>query len=498
MLKAIEENKELSGFDKYAADVIKEAVDLVNKLLSDPNIRKAIEQSNEVGLEYRGGGELYVIIPDVTTYIQGSGRTSRLYVGGVSQGLSVLIVDNEKVFNGLIRNLRYRLEDVKIQDINEVNIDDLMKRIRSERELIRNIMLGKIPNQFLEKDPLRTAFVIVESPTKARTIASFFGVPTRRNVGPLIIYEATLGNLYLLITATKGHMWDLIPAGPADVKELAPALRAGKIIDYYGILKTGNNFVPIYGTIKRCPPVGGETYTEDVDVCKIHGVKLVDAMDIVNAIRDIATEVDQVMIGTDPDAEGEKIAWDVYMMLRPYVSNIVRIEFHEVTKKAIIDAITNPRAISLSMVGAQLVRRIEDRWIGFGLSQIVQEKFGRRTLSAGRVQTPVLGWIIERYDESRRDKVYSVTMTLSNGVKVRLNIPPDKEELIKALKAMHRNKSTDVEVKVRVTKVGEEEEELNPAPPYTTDALLRDSANILGLSVEQTMLLPRNYLSRDL
>ncbi|WP_243669617.1 toprim domain-containing protein [Vulcanisaeta sp. JCM 16161] len=222
LLRAIEENKELSGFDKYAADVIKEAVDLVSKLLDDPNIRRAIEQSNEVGLEYRGG-ELYVIIPDVTTYIQGSGRTSRLYVGGVSQGLSVLIVDNEKVFNGLVRNLRYRLEDVKIQDINDVNIDDLMRKIRNERELIRNIMLGKIPNQFLEKDPLRTALVIVESPTKARTIASFFGIPTRREVGPLIIYEATLGNLYLLITATKGHMWDLIPASPADVKEIAPA-----------------------------------------------------------------------------------------------------------------------------------------------------------------------------------------------------------------------------------------------------------------------------------
>ncbi|WP_243669615.1 hypothetical protein [Vulcanisaeta sp. JCM 16161] len=75
-------------------------------------------------------------------------------------------------------------------------------------------------------------------------------------------------------------------------------LKAGKILDYYGILRIGSNFVPIYGTIKRCP-VGGETYTEDVDVCKIHGVKLIDAMDIVNAIRDIATEVDQVMIGTD-------------------------------------------------------------------------------------------------------------------------------------------------------------------------------------------------------
>lgn len=186
------------------------------------------------------------------------------------------------------------------------------------------------------------------------------------------------------------------------------------------------------------------------------------------------------------------------MMLRPYVSNIVRIEFHEVTKKAIIDAITNPRAISLSMVGAQLVRRIEDRWIGFGLSQIVQGKFNRRTLSAGRVQTPVLGWIIERYDESRKDKIYAVTMTLSNGVKVRLSIPPDKEELIKALKAMHRNKSTDVEIKVKVTKAGEAEEELNPAPPYTTDALLRDSANILGLSVEQTMAIAQELFESGL
>ncbi|MGC8542411.1 MAG: reverse gyrase [Vulcanisaeta sp.] len=496
LLRAIEENKELSGFDKYAVDVIKESVDLVNKLISDANIRRAIEQSNEVGLEYINN-DLYVIVPDVTTYIQGSGRTSRLYVGGVSLGLSVIVVDNDKIFNGLIRNLRYRLEDVRIQSIDEVNIEDLMRKIRDERELIRNIMLGKIPNQFIERDPLRTAFVIVESPTKARTIASFFGVPTRREVGPLVIYEATLGNLYLLITATKGHMWDLLPSAPSDARDYMNVLRTNKLIDYYGVLRVDNNFVPIYGTIKRCP-VGGETYTEDIDVCKVHGVKLVDAMDIVNAIRDIATEVDQVMIGTDPDSEGEKIAWDVYMMLRPYVSNIMRIEFHEVTKKAIIDAITNPRGISLSMVGAQLVRRIEDRWIGFGLSQKVQEKFNRKTLSAGRVQTPVLGWIIERYDESRRDKVYLVTMTLSDGTKVRLSIPPDKEELIKNLKTLHRGKTVDNVIKVVVNKVGEEEEDLNPLPPYTTDALLRDAANILGLSVEQTMAIAQELFESGL
>lgn len=76
LLRSIEEGKELSGFDRYAADTIKEAVELVGKLLNEQNIRKAIEQSNEVGLEYRGGDELYVVIPDVTTYIQGSGRSS--------------------------------------------------------------------------------------------------------------------------------------------------------------------------------------------------------------------------------------------------------------------------------------------------------------------------------------------------------------------------------------------------------------------------------------
>ncbi len=496
LLSAIEEGKELSGFNRYAADVIKEAVEIVNKLLNEQNIKKAIEQSNEVSLEYKGD-ELYVVIPDVTTYIQGSGRSSRLYVGGISLGLSVLIVDNERIFNGLVKNLRYRLEDVKIQNISEINIDDLMRRIRDERELIRNIILGNVPNQFLEKDPLKTVFVIVESPTKARTIASFFGVPTRRESGPLVIYEATLGNLYLLITATKGHMWDLIPAAPTDVRDYASILRVEKLIDYYGVLKAGGSFVPIYSTIKRCP-VGGEAYTDDTDVCKVHGIKLVDAMEIVNTIRDIATEVDQVMIGTDPDSEGEKIAWDVYMMLRPYVSSIARIEFHEVTKKAIIDAIMNPRSISLSMVGAQLVRRIEDRWIGFGLSQKVQEKFNRKTLSAGRVQTPVLGWIIERYDESRRDKVYSVTLMLNNGTRIRLSIPPDKEELIRALKALHRNKPTDTTIKVTITKVGETEEELNPLPPYTTDALLRDSANILGLSVEQTMAIAQELFESGL
>ncbi|WP_069806403.1 reverse gyrase [Vulcanisaeta thermophila] len=496
ILKALENNEKLEGFEAYAADVIKESLDLVNKLLRDPSIRSAIEKSADVGLEYINN-ELYIVIPDSTTYIQGSGRTSRLYVGGISRGLSVLIVDNEKVFNGLIKNLRYRLEDVKLQSIDEVNIDELIREIKSERALIRDIIEGRIPNKFLERDPMRTALIIVESPTKARTIASFFGVPTRREVGPLVIYEATLGDLYMLITATKGHMWDLIPMAMGEDEELSKIYN-GKVVDYHGILRVNNDmFVPVYGTIKRCPR-GGETYTEDVSYCKVHNVELIDARSIVDALRDLATEVDQVLIGTDPDSEGEKIAWDVYLMLRPYVNNIMRIEFHEVTKRAIINAIMNPRDIDKRMVGAQLVRRIEDRWIGFGLSQKVQERFGRRTLSAGRVQTPVLGWIIERYDVSRKDKVYSTVISLNDNVRVRLNIPPDKEELIKALKSLHRGRTEGIDLKVVVKRVSEGIEELNPQPPYTTDALLRDASNILGLSVEQAMAIAQELFESGL
>jgi Reverse gyrase len=111
-------------------------------------------------------------------------------------------------------------------------------------------------------------------------------------------------------------------------------------------------------------------------------------------------------------------------MLRPYIGLIKRIEFHEVTRRAIMGALASPRDINLSMVAAQTVRRIEDRWLGFGLSRKVQEAHGLAFLSAGRVQTPVLGWIVERYENSRAERKFDVVLKIDNG-QIRLALPED-------------------------------------------------------------------------
>ena len=110
-----------------------------------------------------------------------------------------------------------------------------------------------------------------------------------------------------------------------------------------------------------------------------------------------------MIIGTDPDSEGEKIAWDLKNLLSG-CGEVKRAEFHEITKKAISNALENLREVDENLVKAQIVRRIEDRWIGFVLSHKLQEVFKDKNLSAGRVQTPVLGWILERTKENKERK----------------------------------------------------------------------------------------------
>jgi Reverse gyrase len=128
---------------------------------------------------------------------------------------------------------------------------------------------------------------------------------------------------------------------------------------------------------------------------------------VIQGLRLLASFIDKVLIGTDPDREGEKIAWDIYLLLKPFNNNIKRIRFHEITVKAINEALSNPSIIDENLVKAQLVRRIKDRWIGFKLSEIIQVKFNKKTLSTGRVQTPVLGFIVERTEQ---EKIYSIQL----------------------------------------------------------------------------------------
>ncbi len=503
ILEAIEQGRdqELSGFEKYAAWVIRSAIEQARQLLSKLT-PEALEKL-DLCLEHEDG-TLIVTLPDTTTYIQGSGRTSRMYVGGITKGLSIVVVDNRKVFQALEHDLRYRIEDFTFRHISEIDLDQLMREINEERARVLKILKGEVQVSDRERELFKTVLVVVESPTKARTIASFFGRPSLRVIGGLQVYEVSLGNYLLLVTATKGHMWELVPSTPEEDIEyltlhsqLMSIAKHEDIRDYFGVVKVSDLFIPVYNIIRKCPRCG-ETYSHDVDVCPRCGAVLVSSKPIIDALRDLASEVDMVLIGTDPDAEGEKIAWDIYVILRPYVQDIRRIEFHEVTKRAILDAISNPIPdIRRHMVMAQLIRRIEDRWIGFGLSQKLWKVspllFGRliKTLSAGRVQTPVLGWIIKRYGQSRRDQVYVVQVRLSCGLELTLEIPVDKKRLLNDVKLRR--------AKVTISSIVEDlEETINPPPPYTTDTLLRDAATRLRISVDEAMAIAQELFEAGL
>jgi len=236
-----------------------------------------------------------------------------------------------------------------------------------------------------------------------------------------------MGNYIIDIVASGGHIYELI------VDESPPEKGSKEVL--YGIIidksSRETKFIPIYTDIKKCP--NGHQFTNE-DKCPKCDADISTSdrkLYIVEALRKLASEVDIVLIGTDPDAEGEKIAWDLRVLLEPYAEKIQRIEFHEVTRRAIINAILNPRDFNERLVEAQIVRRVEDRWLGFSLSHIVQRYAWstycfrylyqrnqdvtkdpliccrpNRNLSAGRVQTPVLGFIIEEYNKTK-DPAYS-------------------------------------------------------------------------------------------
>jgi len=131
------------------------------------------------------------------------------------------------------------------------------------------------------------------------------------------------------------------------------------------------------------------------------------------------------------------------------------------------------------------VRRIEDRWIGFELSQKLQRVFENHNLSAGRVQTPVLGWIIERYKEFTESETYFLGLTLENDIRFSIELGKDAKDV------------EPPEV-VRVEEVSLEERELTPRPPYSTDAMLKDASTFLKLSAPQAMRIAQDLFEAGL
>lgn len=462
-IKAIKEWREKGGtlppYLERVEELLSRGSQLIQELLSRDEVVEAIRRSPHIMLE--SVEDRYVaLVPDVMTYIQASGRTSRMFAGGISRGISIVIVDNEKLLNGLIRKTRWIFEDIAWKALEEVDLNRLKEEVDRDREFIRKLLAGEIKGR--AEDPVQTALLIVESPNKARTISNFFGKPSVRHLGPITVYEVGTGDKILNIVASGGHVYDL-------------SVSQG----FHGVLFEGGAFIPVYATIKRCRRCG-EQFVEG-DSCPQCGSRdYWDTVNVVEALRSIAHEFDVVLLGTDPDTEGEKISWDIYCTLSPYAKSIKRVEFHEVTKSAVLNAIKNPREIDLSLVEAQIVRRIEDRWIGFELSQQLWKQFRDKHLSAGRVQTPVLGWVIDRFREYQRSFRMHYRVKLENGFEVVFEDARPRKYAQQIEEAL-MNSLCRLEV------LGEYEDEMFPPPPFCTDSLIRESSALLGLGASETM-----------
>ena len=456
--------------DKYPKikEKLEEIKAFIEQYLNDPQFLRKIRESETVSLKEKNG-ELYLVVGDAAGYIQASGRTSRMFAGGLTKGVSLMFVDDLKALNSLRKRVLIFLEDIsfKVLDrdrgkeiaerfgfelIEEKDLKRVFEVVDRDRKRVREILEGKVSTE--TKSLVTTALVVVESPNKARTIANFFGRPVRRRVNEVDAYEINIGNKLLLLTASKGHVFDI-------------TVRDGM----WGVKEEENRFIPVYDTIKYCTACNEQTTEPFCTKCE--GKPDVDKITVVEALRELGLEIDEVYIASDPDTEGEKIGWDVGTVVKPYQMKMKRMEFHEVTRWAFMEALENPREIDENLVKAQIVRRVADRWVGFSLSQHLWKVFKKNWLSAGRVQTPVLGWVIERYRESR-ERVGVVTVETEVG-KFSFRV-----EDVKRLKKIAADK-----LKIKVLK--REVVEKNPKPPFNTGELLKEASDRLKLSAERVM-----------
>lgn len=393
----------------------------------------------EVFSRYRVDGN-FLRIPDVMTYIQASGRTSRFMKCGLTKGVSIIFEEDEKILENLRERMEWLTED-EWDEFDAVNLEKLMMEVDESR---------KCDDGGEKGEDFKSTLIVVESPTKALTISNFFGRSSSRRLKGLNVHEIMSENRLILLTASRGHVYDL-------------TTNAG----IHGVERVNGRFVPVCGTIKRCK-VCGHQFTEDTDRCPRCGSNdLDDKTAVLSSLRELAFEVDEILIATDPDTEGERISWDIAQFLKPVNPNVRRIELHEITRAEFKRKVKEPRDFDLPLVEAQIVRRIQDRWVGFELSGKVQRVFNRRDLSAGRVQSTVLGWIVKRKEDYEKSKKI-FTIIEMDGRKIEVE---GKHEI----------------EKIRISQVEEFEDEILPSPPYTTDTILMDGSRVLKVGVMEVM-----------
>lgn len=272
--------------------------------------------------------------------------------------------------------------------------------------------------------------VIVESPTKARSIAKMLG----RN------YK---------VMATIGHLRDL------------PKSKFGVDIE--------NNFEPEY-------------------------IKVRGRAKTINELKKEADKAEKVYLATDPDREGEAISWHLQFLLGldPHAKN--RVEFHEITKENIKNAIKNPREIDQNLVDAQQARRVMDRIVGYEISPILWKRI-KSGLSAGRVQSVALKLIVDRQkeiDDFIPEEYWTITAHHKHD-----KLKFDSEfygQINKKVKISKESGADKVLSKIdkdnfKVVKITKTKKSRKPQKPYTTSTLQQDASNRLGFSTKFTMQL---------
>ncbi len=403
-----------------------------------------------------------LVIADPKTYLQASGRTSRLYPKGLSLGLSIIISSEMKLLEDLklrLANLGY---EINFHPFHSIDIKSLIEEMDKERKEIGEMM--KLDFSERKFDPVTSCLVIVESPTKAKTIASFFGKPARKTTNGSSYFEVSAGNRIFTIVPSVGHLTDLVEEGGV-----------------YGVFEESGQFIPEFYPLLICSDCKKKV-EEIYSSCPYCGSKNIKSkIDLINILRKLSYWVDEVLVCTDPDAEGEKIAFDLYCYLYPLNRNVKRIEIHEITPKEFIKGVRNWRVLNPHFLESQLARRIADRWVGFSLSELLKKQFHEMNISAGRVQTPVLDWIIENA-KKQKEKVYNIRLKFDGSTE---QVVTSDLKIIKKIKESFTNKG----VKISLHLLQKTKKSLVPSPPYTTDTLLKDAVKFLQLDTKTIMSL---------
>ena len=217
---------------------------------------------------------------------------------------------------------------------------------------------------------------------------------------------------------------------------------------------------------------------------------------LVSELKASAKKADKVWLASDEDREGEAISWHLCEVLGLDEKKTSRIVFHEITKPAIMDAISNPRYLNMNLVNAQQARRVLDRLVGFKLSPILWRKV-KPALSAGRVQSVAVRLIVEREREIQAFKsepYYRINalfiMTTKDGKKAEVKAELDTrfkthEDAVSFLEKCKTSEFVVSDITKKPLK-------RTPAPPFTTSTLQQEAARKLGFTVSQTMMIAQH------